>query len=110
MPSDAVLVLGGGPAGLEAARGVADLGHRAILVEQRDRPGGQPDAAQYAALTHGMRPAEEAIGEMLGAVTGRPEVEIRLKSGLTAFRGGAGDFTATLATPEGAREGGWRAG
>ncbi|MBI2157516.1 MAG: CoB--CoM heterodisulfide reductase iron-sulfur subunit A family protein [Candidatus Rokubacteria bacterium] len=104
MPSDAVLVLGGGPAGLEAARGVADLGHRAILVEQRERLGGQPDAAQYAALTHGMRPAEEAIGEMVAAVTGRPEVEIRLKSGLTGFRGSAGDFTATLATPEGARE------
>ena len=104
MPSDAVLILGGGPAGLEAARSVADLGGRAILVEQRDTLGGTPDAAQYAALTHGMRPAEEAIGELVGAVTGHPGVEVRLRSGLIGFGGGAGDFTATLATPEGERQ------
>lgn len=104
MPSDAVLILGGGPAGLEAARGVADLGSRAVLVEQRDRLGGQPDAAQYAALTHGMRPAEEAIGELVDAVQDHPSVELRLSSGLTGFRGRAGDFTATLNTPKGAQD------
>jgi len=104
MPSDAVLILGGGPAGLEAARGVADLGSRAILVEPRDRLGGMPDAAQYAALTHGMRPAEEAIGEMIAAVQGTANVELRLSSTLTGFKGRAGDFTATLAGPTGAQD------
>ncbi len=104
MPSDAVLILGGGPAGLEAARGVADLGYRAVLVEQRDRLGGMPDAAQYAALTHGMRSAEEAMAEMAAAVQGNPRVELRLGSSLTGCTGGAGDFTATLAGPTGAED------
>jgi heterodisulfide reductase subunit A len=104
MPSDAVLILGGGPAGLEAARGVADLGSRAILVEPRDRLGGMPDAAQYAALTHGMRSAEEAMAEMTAAVRGHANVELRLSSTLAGFTGSAGDFTATLAGPKGAQD------
>src|SRR3990170_4684177 len=104
MPSDAVLILGGGPAGLEAARGVADLGARAILVEPRDRLGGMPDAAQYAALTHGMRPAEEALAEMTAAVDGHANVELRLSSTLTGCQGGPGNFTVTVAGPKGAQD------
>jgi len=51
MASQDILIIGGGPAGLEAAKGVADLGYKAILLEKRDRLGGTPDEAQYAALT-----------------------------------------------------------
>lgn len=36
-----VLVLGGGPAGLEAARTAASRGHRVVLLESADRLGGQ---------------------------------------------------------------------
>ena len=43
-----VLVVGGGPGGLEAARRAAELGHRVTLVEVEDRLGG---AARLAALT-----------------------------------------------------------
>ncbi len=50
MPNQDILVIGGGPTGLEAARGIADLGYKAILVEKRDRLGGNPDESQYAAL------------------------------------------------------------
>ena len=39
MSDESVLVIGGGPAGLEAARGAADLGSEVILVEQRARLG-----------------------------------------------------------------------
>ena len=40
---ETVLVVGGGPAGLEAARTVAQLGGRAVLVERRDVLGGTPE-------------------------------------------------------------------
>ena len=35
MPNLPVLVIGGGPAGLEASRGIADLGYNCILVTKR---------------------------------------------------------------------------
>ena len=42
MPENPVLIIGGGPAGLEAARGVADLGYPVALVEKEHRLGGTP--------------------------------------------------------------------
>jgi len=36
-----VMVVGGGPAGMEAARTLAERGHRVTLYEQNDYPGGQ---------------------------------------------------------------------
>jgi heterodisulfide reductase subunit A len=96
MGSERVLVIGGGPAGLEAARGVADLGYPVVLVEARERLGGTPIAANYAALTHGMRDAEEVLGEMAAAVTGRPDVDLRLGARVVECAGSAGRFTVAL--------------
>jgi heterodisulfide reductase subunit A len=96
MAADRVLVIGGGPAGLEAARSIADLGYKVVLVEQKDRLGGTPIHANYAALTHGMRDATEVMGEMVAAVTGHPLVDVRLGTTVAGCRGTVGDFTATL--------------
>ena len=40
MTSGKVLIIGGGPSGLESARCVAELGGEAILIEKRERLGG----------------------------------------------------------------------
>jgi NADPH-dependent glutamate synthase beta subunit-like oxidoreductase len=45
-----VLVVGAGPAGMEAARAAAERGHRVVLVEARAEPGGELRAA--SALPH----------------------------------------------------------
>ena len=95
MANENILVIGGGPAGMEAARGIADLGYKAILVEKRDRLGGTPDEAQYAALTPDLRNAEEAIGEMIAAVTDHPNVQLLTGTEISACNGEAGDFTIT---------------
>src|SRR5512143_2466710 len=97
MPNDTVLVIGGGPAGLEAARGVADLGSKVILVEARDFLGGAPIAENYAALTHGMRDAEQVLNEMIAGVKGNELVDLRLGYRVAQAMGQAGDFTVTLA-------------
>jgi heterodisulfide reductase subunit A len=97
MPTDTVLIIGGGPAGLEAARATADLGSQVVLVERLSRLGGTPISASYAALTHGMRDASEVMGEMITAVSGDPLIDIRVNTSVTACRGVAGDFQATLA-------------
>ena len=51
MPGDTVLIIGGGPAGLYAARSVADLGTPVVLVEKREHLGGTPVTANYASFT-----------------------------------------------------------
>ena len=77
MPENNVLVIGGGPAGLEAARGVADLGYPVKLVEKADRLGGMPILADYAALTPNMVNAEEAMGEMVQRIENDELIDIR---------------------------------
>ncbi|MFQ5637187.1 MAG: CoB--CoM heterodisulfide reductase iron-sulfur subunit A family protein [bacterium] len=96
MPNQDILVIGGGPAGLEAARGIADLGYKAILVEKRERMGGMPDEAQYAALTPDLRNTEEAMADMIAAVENEANIDLRLKSTIAAAEGGIGDFLVTI--------------
>jgi heterodisulfide reductase subunit A2 len=95
MPSDVVMIIGGGPAGLTAARAVGELGGRAVVIETRERLGGMPDAANYAALTPDFRPASEAVAEMVAAVEGLPGVTVRTSTRVTAREGEAGDFRLT---------------
>lgn len=92
MASQSILVIGGGPTGLEAAKSIASLGFNVTLVDKRDRLGGTPDASQYAALTPDMRSAEEAIGEMVSAVTGKPNITVMFNTIVTGSSGSVGDF------------------
>ena len=95
MPELPILVVGGGPAGLEACKNIADLGYKAILVEKRDRLGGMPDEASYAALTD-FRDASEAMAEMAAAVKPNDNVDVRLSSTVTAASGSAGKFEVEI--------------
>jgi len=93
MASENILVIGGGPTGLEAAKGIASLGYNVILAEKRERLGGTPDASGYAALTPNMRSAEEAIQEMVDAVTDKPNVKLMLNTTITGSSGSVGKFS-----------------
>ncbi len=91
-----VLVIGSGPAGLEAARGVADLGGKALLIEQRDVLGGAPISASYAVFTPGGRDAETAMGEMIAAARDADGLDIRTNTEVTAAQGEAPSIAVTL--------------
>ncbi|HHJ50677.1 MAG TPA: CoB--CoM heterodisulfide reductase iron-sulfur subunit A family protein [Phaeodactylibacter sp.] len=93
MANQNILIIGGGPAGIEAAKGVAAMGFKAILVEKRDRLGGTPDEAQYAALTPDLRDAETALNEMKAPLEGNPNVEVMYNTLVTGASGSLGDFT-----------------
>ena len=101
MPSDAILVVGGGPAGMEAARGAADLGSPVVLVELRDRLGGTPDSASYSSFTLDRRKAADILEARRAEIAANPLIDVRLQTRLTAFEGQAGDFKATLTNKQG---------
>jgi heterodisulfide reductase subunit A len=106
MTSSKILIIGGGPAGLEAARCVAELGGEAILIEKRERLGGTPDRENYAKLTHHWRDASEAMAELAEAVTGNSNVEVKYSTEVKGITGEAGGFTVQVAqSPKGEADG-----
>jgi 2,4-dienoyl-CoA reductase-like NADH-dependent reductase (Old Yellow Enzyme family)/NAD(P)-dependent dehydrogenase (short-subunit alcohol dehydrogenase family) len=75
-----ILVVGGGPAGLETARTAAARGHRVTLVERESELGGQFRLAAG-------QPERGEIGELLNWYLGQLEkaqVRIRLRTEMTA--------------------------
>ena len=75
-----VLVVGGGPAGLEAARGASLRGHRVTLYEKGDTLGGQPLIASQA-------PGREELDEVRRYYTyqmGLQEVDVHLNTEATS--------------------------
>ena len=94
--SNKVLVIGGGPAGLEAARSAAELGGEVILLEKRERLGGTPDREGYAKLTHHWRDASEAMAEMAAAVTSNKNVQVKYQAEVKGMSGSAGNFTVEI--------------
>jgi len=93
MTNQNILIIGGGPAGIEAARGIADLGYKAILIEKRDCLGGNPDEQQYAALTPDLRSTEETLEEMIAPIRDNENVEIMYNTLVTGAEGSAGNFS-----------------
>lgn len=96
MPSNKILVIGGGPAGLEAARSAAELGGEVILLEKRERLGGTPDRENYAKLTHHWRDASEAMAELVNAVASHPNVQVKVQAEVKGMSGSAGNFTVEI--------------
>jgi heterodisulfide reductase subunit A len=95
------VVVGGGPAGLEAAACAAELGREVVLIEQRDFLGGAPIAENYAALTPHMESAEVAMGRLIDRARGNELVEVRTSSEIRAVFGGLGAFELSVAGAEG---------
>ncbi len=96
MSSHKVLIIGGGPAGLEAARSAAELGGEVILLEKRERLGGTPDRENYAKLTHHWRDASEAMAELANAVTSNANVQVKYQAEVKGMSGNAGNFNVEI--------------
>ncbi|MBI4674332.1 MAG: CoB--CoM heterodisulfide reductase iron-sulfur subunit A family protein [Chloroflexi bacterium] len=102
MSSHRVLIIGGGPAGLTAARHVSDLGFHATLIEKQAQLGGTPIASHYAALTHGFRDAEDAFRDLIHQVTDDKQIDVRLNSRVVGCEGRVGNFNVHVANGAGA--------
>lgn len=100
-PDNPILIIGAGPAGLEAARGVAELGYHALVVEKAGVLGGNPILASYAALTPDMEDAETAMQRMVDAIEGEALVDIRTETTVIAAQGELPQLTVTLQSTAG---------
>ena len=96
MPELPILVIGGGPTGLEATRGISDLGYHVILVDKADVLGGTPISGDYASITPQLRSAEDSMNDMIAAITDNPLVDQRLATTVVAAQGAAPALKVTL--------------
>ncbi len=79
VPKKKILVVGGGPAGLEAAKTLQRRGHKVVLIEKSDHLGGQ-------FLLAGATPMKKAMADaalQMGRIAERAGVEIRLNTTFT---------------------------
>ena len=102
MGSDRLLVIGAGPAGLEAAKGAADLGQEVLLVEATGQLGGTP-YAHYATLTPRLMETHEAMKGMVEGVKNHPLIDIRFNTRVVSKEGAMGSFQIHLEDEAGAR-------
>jgi heterodisulfide reductase subunit A len=84
-----VLVIGGGIAGMTAARTLADRGIAVTLVEQEAHLGGQLRGIPL----DGMAPAYD---ETMLAVTQHPNIEVHLDSRVVAVNGSVGNYCVEM--------------
>ena len=94
--SQSVLVVGGGPAGLSAARSLASIGQNVTLVEKEEILGGAPILSGYAKLVPSGEWASEAIGRMVRSAENSKSIEVHTSTKVTELTGEPGNFNAKL--------------
>jgi heterodisulfide reductase subunit A2 len=92
MSNEKILIIGGGPAGIEAAKGIAGIGYKTVLVDKREKLGGMPDSAQYAALTPDFRDTDEALNELTAPLMDNENVDLMFNTLVTGVEGSVGNF------------------
>jgi len=89
------LVIGGGPAGMEAALGLAGQGYQAYLVEKKDFLGGHALKLNHTWNGEEVRPY---VDNLVKRVTSHPKIEVFLNSEVSDVQGFVGNFTSTIST------------
>ncbi|WP_457576764.1 hydrogenase iron-sulfur subunit [Desulfomarina sp.] len=93
-----ILVMGGGLAGLTAAKEAAAAGYDVLLIEKEDKLGGKangwrksfPTKAPWTDLE------ENPIGAMIAEVEGNPKITVKTGMEVARISGAPGDFNVTL--------------
>lgn len=89
-----VLVIGGGPAGLEAALALAGKKRTVFLVEKEDSLGGKTKHLHQLLPHQGTRP--ELIQEKVAAAESGSAIEVLTSTEVTDIRGFLGNFEVTV--------------
>jgi heterodisulfide reductase subunit A len=89
------LIIGGGPAGMEAALGLAGQGYKAYLVEKKEFLGGHALKLNQTWNGEEVRPY---LDNLVKQVTNNPKIEVFLNSEVTDVQGFVGNFTSIIST------------
>ena len=89
------LVIGGGVAGLEAARNLGEQGYTTYLVERSDRLGGK---AWFLQRTWRQEDVHAYLRETIEAVENNPHITVLKNTQITNGSGFVGNFTTTINT------------
>ncbi|MGD0971434.1 MAG: FAD-dependent oxidoreductase, partial [Desulfobaccales bacterium] len=95
------LVIGGGVAGMEAARSLAGMGFPVYLVEKGDKLGGNAWNLVTSARGYNYRGYLE---ELIKQVEKHPNIEVLFNSEVKETSGFIGNFNTTISTPAGERQ------
>ncbi len=104
-PRRRALVIGGGPAGMQAALSIADAGYDVTLVERSAQLGGNLRHVYY--LAEGDNP-QRLLRDLVNRVRGHQRIEVLTRSEVKAHTGRTGDFRSVIVTHAGSLEGGRR--
>jgi heterodisulfide reductase subunit A-like polyferredoxin len=92
------LVIGGGVAGMEAARSMADMGFKVYLVEKADKLGGNAWNLVISSQGFNYRGYLEGL---IQTVQSHPNIEVMFNSSIKETSGFVGNFYTTIKTPQG---------
>jgi heterodisulfide reductase subunit A len=92
------LVVGGGVAGMVAAKTLADQGYDVHLVERADCLGGQ---ANFLYKTWKGEDIQDYVKQLSDEVTSHPKIHVHLSTKLSEVEGFVGNFKSTLTHSEG---------
>jgi len=95
--NQAALVIGGGIAGMTAAKNLADQGYRTYVIEKSCRLGGQ---AQYLHETWRGESIQQHLTELIQSVESDERIEVFLNSRITQVDGFIGSFKTTVESNE----------
>jgi len=96
MAGEKILVIGSGPAGLSAAKELANLGTNVVLVEKEGFLGGTPKRLKYSLLFPELRPAAEVIDPLIKSVQENKNVNIYLESIVDSVKQEGNGFTVNI--------------
>ncbi|MEN3034442.1 MAG: FAD-dependent oxidoreductase [Aquificaceae bacterium] len=91
-----VLVIGAGPTGLAAARGLARLGVKTILIEKDSQLGGNPIKNHYHTLIPRKLKPSQVLGPYIREVQENKNVTLYLNTEIVSCEGEVGNFKVGL--------------
>lgn len=97
-----VLVVGAGPAGMQAAIDLADSGHKVFLIEKEEELGG--NLRNLSEISPTNQKASDVLSAYLDKIEKSKNINVMKKSEVQGFSGNFPKFQATVKTPKGKQE------